>query len=144
MKGTGIWLDLGRTLSFEQHFQAFSYLLPDYIFTNTNNDLIALENAMRKQKYDTIQFLANNEDSLFIYEILDARYKDELVSCPSTTKFISQYASNLQVWLCQYEQNWYQFIKQIIKQILDLNNQKYTIKANQLNNVFFYKHKLLI
>ena len=54
MKGSGIWLDLGKTLAFTEHYEAFKYLIPDYVLVNGRQDTLALKNAMRKKSIATI------------------------------------------------------------------------------------------
>eukprot|EP00828_Plagiopyla_frontata_P017673 TRINITY_DN22858_c0_g1_i1.p3 TRINITY_DN22858_c0_g1~~TRINITY_DN22858_c0_g1_i1.p3 ORF type:complete len:102 (+),score=16.00 TRINITY_DN22858_c0_g1_i1:212-517(+) len=94
MKGSGIWLDLGKTISFSQHFEAYSYFLPGYKIAADESDTVKLVEALKNSDYDTIQFYENNENDIFIYEILDGRYSNQgSQSCPNTTEFIFQYSS---------------------------------------------------
>eukprot|EP00828_Plagiopyla_frontata_P017685 TRINITY_DN2286_c0_g1_i3.p3 TRINITY_DN2286_c0_g1~~TRINITY_DN2286_c0_g1_i3.p3 ORF type:complete len:202 (+),score=28.61 TRINITY_DN2286_c0_g1_i3:1068-1673(+) len=80
-------------MAFGNHYDAVKHFLPGQAYNNLPPDQKKLQLAARKKGYDTLQFISNNENGIFMFEILDVRYDADSVSCPDTTKHIYQFAS---------------------------------------------------
>ena len=79
MPGTGNWFNLGKTIVFADHHEAFSVAAKDGVkfqdpVNGGRSDQLLLANYFVRKKYDTIQFTQRAE-SIFKYEIFNLKNK---------------------------------------------------------------------
>ena len=87
MPGTGNWFNLGKTIVFADHHEAFSVAAKDGVkfqdpINGARSDQLLLANYFIGKKYDTIQFTQRAEN-IFKYEIFNLKNKqtDSAAAC---------------------------------------------------------------
>jgi hypothetical protein len=87
MPGTGNWFNLGKTIVFSDHHEAFRVAAEDGVvfqdpINGGDSDQLLLANYFIRKKYDTIQFTQRAEN-IFKYEIFNLKNKqtDSAAAC---------------------------------------------------------------
>jgi hypothetical protein len=84
-KGSGIWINLGKTIAFQDHYDAFDFfsIMHNYGVGERSAEH-ALGKALLEQGYDTIQFTCTHEQ-VYKFEIMSVRAIQPNSTSPCTS-----------------------------------------------------------
>lgn len=82
-KGSGIWINVGTTIWFRDHQEAYEHFGVEGYFDggHTQQDEEMLAGALRANGYDTVQFLCTTEN-VYKYEIMTVQSKQTIAGSP--------------------------------------------------------------
>ena len=99
-KGSGIWINVGATIGFRDHQEAYEHFRVkgqfDGIHTQQDEEMLA--DALRAHGYDSVQFMCAGEN-IYKYEIMSVLSKQEIIGSPCVD--IPTWGKDMQPCHCQ-------------------------------------------
>ena len=85
MKGSGLWVNLGKTIAFQDHHDAFDFFkIPHKYGPGEFDAEILLGKALQNAGYDSVQCTCCHAQ-VYKFEIMFARHKQPKDNSPCTT-----------------------------------------------------------